>query len=58
MIIFNYLGLNSSHIKAFSKWYSSDVISAVLPHETIDFTGFSGTFQDIAVANKLYSYHI
>ena len=34
----------------FQKWCSSGVVSALVLRETIDFTGFSGTFQDTAVA--------
>ena len=36
----------------FLKWCSSGVVSAVPLHKTIDFTGFSGTFQDTAVADE------
>ena len=36
----------------FQKWCSSGVVSALLLHRTIDFTGFSGTFQDTAVADE------
>ena len=36
----------------FQKWCSSGVVSAFLLRETIDFTGFWGSFQDTAVANK------
>ena len=36
----------------FQKWCSSGVVSAFLLRETIDFTGFSGTFQDTAVADE------
>ena len=38
--------------RLFQKWCSSGVVSAFLLHETIDFTDFSGTFQDTAVADK------
>lgn len=34
------------------KWYSSGVVRALLFCEIIDFTGFFGTLQDIAVANE------
>ena len=44
--------------RRFQKWCSSGVVSALLLHETIDFTGFSGTFQDTAVAHEKHSYHI
>ena len=36
----------------FQKWCSSGVVSAFLLQETLDFTGFFGTFQDTAVADK------
>ena len=38
------------HSKLFQKWCSSGVVGAFLFRKTIDFTGFSGTFQDTAVA--------
>ena len=38
--------------RLFQKWCSSGVVSALLNREIIDFTGFSGTFQDTAVADK------
>ena len=41
----------------FQKWCSSGVVSALMLRKTIDFTGFSGTFQDIAVADEKYLYH-
>ena len=41
----------------FRKWCSSGVVSAFPLRETIDFTGFSGTFQDTAVAHEKYFYH-
>ena len=41
----------------FQKWCSSGVVSALMLRKTIDFTGFSGTFQDTAVANEKYFYH-
>ena len=44
--------------RLFQKWGSSGVVSAFWLRETIDFTGFSGTFQDTAVADKKYSNHI
>ena len=44
--------------KLFQKWCSSSVVSALLFRRTIDFTSFSGTFQDIAVAHKKYFYHL
>ena len=42
----------------FLKWCSSGVVSAVPLRETIDYTGFSGTFQDTAVADEKYFNHI
>ena len=42
----------------FQKWCSSGVVSAFLFRKPIDFTGFSGTFQDTAVADEKHSYHI
>ena len=42
----------------FLKWCSSGVVSAFPFLKTIDFTGFSGTFQDTAVADEKYFYHI
>ena len=44
--------LYSSHQGSFKKWCSSDIVSAISRHEIIDFTGFSGVFQDIAVTNE------
>ena len=41
----------------FQKWCSSSVVSAFLLRETIDFTGFLGTFQDIAVIDKELAYY-
>ena len=41
----------------FQKWCSSGVVSALLLHRTIDFTGFSGTFQDTAVADEQHFCH-
>ena len=38
--------------KLFQKWCSSGVVSAIPLRETFDFTGFSGTFRDTAVADK------
>ena len=38
--------------RRFQKWCSSGVVSAFPLHESIDFTGFSGTFQDTAVADE------
>ena len=35
----------------FQKWCSSGVVSALMLRKIIDFTGFSGTFQDTAVAD-------
>ena len=43
---------------SFKKWYSSGVASAILIRETIDFSSFSGIFQDTAVADKKYFYHV
>ncbi len=40
------------------KWCSIGVVSAILTHETIDFKGFSGTFQDTAVADEKYLNHV
>lgn len=37
------------HSKLFQKWCSSGVVGAFLFRKTIDFTGFSGTFQDTAM---------
>ena len=42
--------ISMSHQNSFKKWCSSGVISAISCHEIIDFTGFSGTSQDTAVA--------
>ena len=39
------------------KWCGSGVVSAFPCLKTIDFPGFSGTFQDIAVAYEKYFYH-
>ena len=44
--------------RLFHKWCSNGVVNAISRYEIIDFTGFSGTFQDTIVANKKYSYHI
>ena len=38
--------------RRFQKWSSGGVVSALLLQRTTDFTGFSGTFRDIAVADK------
>ena len=38
--------------RLFQKWCSSGVLSVFSFRETLDFTGFLGTFQDIAVAYK------
>ena len=38
--------------RLFQKWCSSGVLSVFSLRETLDFTGFLGTFQDIAVAYK------
>lgn len=43
--------------RLFQKWCSSGVVSAFPLCETIDFTGFSGIFQDVAVADEKYFYH-
>ena len=37
--------------------FKNGVVSALMLRKTIDFTGFSGTFQDIAVADEKYLYH-
>jgi hypothetical protein len=37
---------------SFKKWCSSGVVSTISRHEITDFTGFSRTFQDIAVADE------
>ena len=42
----------------FLKWCSRGVVSAFPLHETIDFTGFFGTFQDTAVADESYADHL
>ena len=42
----------SSFQGSLKKWCSSGVVSAISRHEIIDFTGFSGTFQDTAVTDK------
>ena len=41
----------------FRKWCSSGVVSAFSLRETLDFTGFSGIFQDTAVAYKQNFFH-
>lgn len=41
------------HSKLFQKWCSSGVVGAFLFRKTIDFTGFSGTFQDTAVKDQI-----
>ena len=41
----------------FRKWCSSGVVSAFSLRETLDFTGFSGTFKDTAVAYKQNFFH-
>ena len=51
------LFLSSSHQDSSKKWCSSGVVSAASRHEILDFTGFSGTFQDIAVADEKYTNH-
>ena len=38
--------------RLFQKWCSSGVVSTISRRETIDFTGFSGTFQDTAVTDE------
>jgi hypothetical protein len=43
--------------RLFRKWCSSGVVSTLLKREIIDSTGFSGTFQDTAVADKKYFNH-
>lgn len=43
---------------SFQGSFTNGVVSAVPLRETIDFTGFSGTFQDIAVAHEKHSKHI
>ena len=55
-LLYHYIRFVTS--RRFQKWCSSGVVSALLLHETIDFTGFSGTFQDTAVAHEKHSYHI
>ena len=40
----------------FQKWCSSGVVSAFLLRKTIDFTDFSGTLRDIAVAKKYFGH--
>lgn len=45
LLFLSYQGSNQN-----SKWCSNGVVSALPRHENIDFTGFSGTFQDTAVA--------
>ena len=42
----------------FQKWCSSGVVSAPMLRKTIDFTGFSGTFQDTAVAHEKHLFHV
>ena len=42
--------------RRFQKWCSSGVVSAFPLRETIDFTDFSGTFQDTAVAKKYFGH--
>ena len=44
--------------RLFQKWCSSGVVSTISCHVIIDFTGFSRTFQDTAVANEQYLYHV
>ncbi|MCM1500389.1 MAG: hypothetical protein NC124_18155, partial [Clostridium sp.] len=39
-------------------WCSSGVVSALFHHETIDFTGFFGIFQNVAVADEKYFCHV
>ena len=41
----------------FQKWCSNGVVSAFPLRETIDFTGFLGTFQDTAVAHEKHRCH-
>ena len=43
--------------RLFRKWCSSGVVSVLSGHKNIEFIGFSGTFQDTAVADKEYFYH-
>lgn len=42
--------------RRFQKWCSSGVVSAFLLCKTIDFTDFSGTLRDIAVAKKYFGH--
>ena len=42
--------------RRFQKWCSSGVVSAFSLREAIDFTGFSGIFQDTAVAKKYFGH--
>jgi hypothetical protein len=44
--------------RLFQKWCNSGVVSAFPRREIIDFAGFSGIFQDIAVAHKKYRNHV
>ena len=53
-LISNFFIVTSS---LFQIWCSSGVASAFPRCESIDFTGFSGILQDIAVADKEYFYH-
>ena len=41
-----------SRLYSKSKWCSSGVVNAFFKSKTIDFTGFSGIFQDTAVTNE------
>ena len=43
--------------RLFQKWCSSGAVNALPYRRVIDFTGFSRTFQDTAVADKEYFYH-
>ena len=50
-----YMFVTNSYLSfqdSFKKWCSSGVVSAISRCEIIDFTGFSGTFQDTAVTYK------
>ena len=45
------IGYKTVTSRRFQKWCSSGVVSAFMLRETIDFTDFSGTFQDTAVTS-------
>lgn len=42
---------------SFKKWCNSGVVSAISICKIIDFVGFSGIFQDVAVADEENFYH-